>query len=68
MQSAMTALSPDLLEQLAEATDLSDADRIDGVIGDIRTHNRQFAGLLAQLSEKFAYHEIISLTDNGGER
>ncbi len=54
-------LVPGLLEELGEATEFSDAARIDQVIEEIRTQNAQLAESLGKLAEKFAYDEILTL-------
>ena len=63
LQSIMAGLPPELLEKLAEATDSCDADKIDSIIGEIRTYDDQLGDLLTRLSRKFAYNEIIGLLD-----
>ena len=63
LESILAGLPAELLERLAKATDSCNADKIDRIIGDIRTHNNQLGDALARLSGKFFYNEIKRLID-----
>ncbi len=59
-------LPVEMLERLSEATELSDAAKIDQVIGDIRSHNDALADTLSSLAENFAYDEILKFVQLPG--
>lgn len=56
-------LPAELRVRLKEATELSDAAKIDEVIEEIRTENVPLADAFSALAENFAYDEILALTD-----
>ncbi len=56
------ALPADLLAILADATELSDAARIDTVIDDIQDRQAKLAEELSQMAESFAYDHILAIT------
>ncbi len=63
LQSMLSGLSSTLLNDLAVASGSCNADEIDRIIDDIRDIDNNLGNSLAQLSEKFAYKEIMGLID-----
>lgn len=53
----------ELIVRLKEATELSDAVKIDAVIQEIRTENVQLAESFSALAENFAYDELLALSN-----
>ena len=58
-------LPEELVTQLAAATELCDADRIDQIIAEIKKSNRALAEALSRLSGKFDYDRIMQLIAGG---
>lgn len=56
-------LPADLIERLAEATNSCDADRIDWIIDEIRSHSIELADSLSRFSKQFDYKKIMNLVD-----
>jgi signal transduction histidine kinase/CheY-like chemotaxis protein len=54
-------LPEDLLTRLEDATELSDSARIDQVIKEISTKDKQLSSVLSKLAANYAYDKILAL-------
>jgi PAS domain S-box-containing protein len=54
-------LPEDLLTRLEDATELSDSSRIDQVIKEISTKDKQLSSVLSKLAANYAYDKILAL-------
>ena len=60
---------PEWMDALRQATLRADVYRILDLIGQIRERNPDLAGVLADLTERYEYQQILSLIkEAGGER
>ena len=67
LQPVIATLPAELLAELATASGLCDADRVDQIVGDIYNINTHLGGTLKSLSAKFAYDEILALVKKAKE-
>ena len=58
--SSSRELPENLFHRLIEATELSDVEQINSVIGDIRDYDHVLADKLAEMADRFAYDQILS--------
>ena len=63
LPSHIACLPSALKDKLAAATNSCNADEIDRIINEIRTHNNHLGDALILLARKFAYQEIMGLID-----
>ncbi len=61
LAAAIKGLHLETVTKLKNATELSDANRIDEVIEEIKAENKQLAMALSGLTEDYAYDEILAL-------
>lgn len=63
LSAQLSELPKEIVERLARAADLCDADRIDQIIAEIRSRNSALAEVLLRFSKKFDYDRIVRLID-----
>ncbi|MEJ2156060.1 MAG: ATP-binding protein [Desulfobacteraceae bacterium] len=68
LAASIKNLPEDLLGRLREATELSDADLIDGVIKEISINDRILADILFKLAQNFSYDKILAIIDSRHEQ
>jgi hypothetical protein len=61
LSAQLSELPKEIVERLARAADLCDADRIDQIIAEIRSRNSALAEVLLRFSKKFDYDRIVRL-------
>ncbi len=66
LAASLKELPEQLLARLKEATELSDAMRIDGVIQEISAEDESLAGVLLRLAGNYAYDKILALLEETG--
>ena len=64
LATQVSELPEEIVERLAVAADLCDADRIDQIIDEIKTRNLALAKALSRFSRKFDYDRIMQLINN----
>ena len=65
LQQEVAALPSETLSRLAQAADSCDADRIERIIDEIRSHSGELATVLTQFSRSFDYNRIKQLIERG---
>jgi CheY-like chemotaxis protein len=64
LAAQVSELPGEIVERLAMAADLCDADRVDQIIDEIKSRNLALAETLARFSSKFDYDRIMQLMKN----